>query len=150
MAFLRTEKELMKFINNKTTPEPNSGCHLWTASVDKNGYGKIFYNKKHWRVHRLVYAIEHKISLSAKDFIQHKCDTPSCCNLFHLEIGNALTNMQDKVKKGRLRNQYMNATHCKRGHEFNYENTKIEKDGTRTCVICRRKRVGVKVGRPWL
>jgi len=25
----------------KSIPEPNSGCHLWMGAVDKDGYGQL-------------------------------------------------------------------------------------------------------------
>lgn len=99
-------------------PEPNTGCVLWIGCSDKNGYGKIYFSGKHQRVHRLVFSIRNKIKIDPSEFILHKCDTPSCCNIDHLEMGNALTNMEDKVRKGRLRNQHMGKSKCKHGHDI--------------------------------
>jgi DNA invertase Pin-like site-specific DNA recombinase len=30
----------------KSIPEPNSGCHLWMGAVDKDGYGQFQYKGK--------------------------------------------------------------------------------------------------------
>lgn len=119
-----------------TMPEPNSGCVLWVSGQDKDGYGKLFYKRKHRRAHRVVFELNHG-PIPLGGLICHTCDTPSCCNINHLFLGSPLSNMQDKVKKGRLNNQYMNATHCIHGHEFSVENTALY-DGKRCCRICYR------------
>lgn len=130
MARLNINERLSKNI----IPEPNTGCMLWVGGSDKDGYGKIFWNKRHRRTHQVVYELKNG-SIPKGHIIQHTCDTPSCCKLEHLKLGTWLSNMQDKVKKGRLRNQYMNATHCIYGHEFNDKNTKIY-NGKRCCYVC--------------
>ena len=126
-------------IETCSVPEPNTGCVLWTANSDKNGYGKIYYNKKHWRAHRLSYYLN-KGEISESLQVCHQCDTPACINPQHLFLGTNKDNMIDKVKKGRLRNQNINKTHCKFGHEFISENIRWEKTtiGTprRTCITC--------------
>jgi hypothetical protein len=127
-------------IDNKTMPEPNTGCLLWIGSVDKDGYGKIYFSGQHKRAHRVIFEL-HFGEIPKGALIQHKCDTPSCCNIDHLEMGTPLTNMQDKVNKGRLRNQNMSKTHCKHGHEFTPENTRIY-DGRRVCYYCLAKKRG--------
>ncbi|ALA06154.1 HNH endonuclease [Mycobacterium phage Target] len=46
-------------------------------------------------------------------------------------------NMQDVIRHGKNRNA--NKTHCKRGHEFNDENTYVKpSDGGRQCRPCMR------------
>jgi hypothetical protein len=121
-------------IKLQTETDPKSGCILWTGLKDKNGYGKIHCMGKHWRAHRLVYHIT-RGPIPAGRIIQHTCDTPSCCNIEHLRLGTWLSNMQDKVQKGRLRNQHMGKTHCKYGHEFSADNTRVY-DGKRVCYTC--------------
>lgn len=98
-------------------PEPNTGCILWFGASDKDGYGKMCINRKHLRTHRIVYEM-HYGPIPEGRIVQHSCDTPSCCNIDHLVLGTYLSNMQDKVRKGRLRNQHMGKTHCKRGHDL--------------------------------
>jgi hypothetical protein len=135
------------YLERKTVPEPNTGCLLWVAGADKDGYGKLIYEKRHRRAHCVAFEVANG-SIPAGGIVQHKCDTPACCNPNHLVLGTPLTNMQDKVIKGRLVNQYMDASHCIRGHEFSAENTKIETNGKRTCIRCRRDRAGVRATGP--
>lgn len=123
-----------------TMPEPNTGCILWFGASDKDGYGKMCINKKHLRTHRIVYEM-HYGPIPEGRIIQHSCDTPSCCNIDHLVLGTWLSNMQDKVKKGRLRNQNMGKTHCKRGHSISSPNEYFLTKNTagnpkRTCKKC--------------
>ena len=127
---------------NSSISEPNTGCMLWTGLTDRGGYGKIGFNYKSWRAHRLSFHL-FKQNIKNGQFICHKCDTPACINPDHLFIGTPLINMQDKVRKGRLRNQNMGKTHCKHGHEFTPENIRWELtrigNKRRTCVICYTK-----------
>jgi hypothetical protein len=104
-------------LQKNLTPEPMTGCHLWVGYADKDGYGKIYWNKRHRRAHTVVFELA-KGPIPKGYLIQHTCDTPSCANLAHLRLGTPLSNMQDKVKKGRLKNQNMGKTHCKHGHEY--------------------------------
>lgn len=130
---------IIERFNLNTVVEPNTGCILWTGPSDKNGYGKIYANKKHLRAHRLSYEM-FKGGLKSEDLVCHKCDTPACVNSEHLFVGTPKDNMIDKVNKGRLKNQWSNRTTCKRGHLFTEENSvyKISNSGNRvkSCKIC--------------
>ena len=87
----------------------NNGC--WnniSHAKDKDGYGKICYCKKTYRIHRLVYELENNVTLSPSQHILHICDNPSCFNPQHLKLGNSKLNMEDKVNKNR---QVKNETH---------------------------------------
>lgn len=136
--------DLDLFFESKTIPDPNTGCLLWTGGADKNGYGKMYFNRRHRRVHTVIFELSNG-PIPAGNLIQHTCDTPACCKLEHLRLGTPLTNMQDKVQKGRLKNQHMNKPLCKRGHEFSTENTYYwTRSGRprRQCKICHK--AGIK------
>lgn len=136
-------EDLIQKAKNKlatmSTPEPNTGCLLWLGLTNKNGYGKIGFNYKSWTTHRLAFHL-FKQSLSHGDLVCHKCDTPACINPEHLFLGTPLLNMQDKVNKGRHRNQNMDKTHCKHGHEFTADNIRYDRtainEPKRVCIAC--------------
>ena len=89
---------MSEFIQNRSIPEPNSGCWLWLGSVNNWGYGvglhkNEFAHRRSWR--------EHNGDIPTGMHVLHKCDNPSCVNPSHLFLGNNLSNIRDKVSKGR-------------------------------------------------
>ncbi len=44
-------------IESKFVPEPNMGCWLWLACVDKDGYGRVRHQGRTWLAHALVYRL---------------------------------------------------------------------------------------------
>ena len=138
-------------ISSCVIPEPNTGCILWTGNVDKNGYGKIYAFRKYWRAHRLIYYFKYGPILK-DSLVCHKCDTPSCVNIEHLFLGSFKENMQDKVLKGRLVNQWTRGNTCKRGHSFNEQTTGFKKSTStknmvRYCKLCSNLRKILKNSR---
>lgn len=86
---------------SKVCPEPNSGCWLWAASTDKDGYGQVYDHRTRTtgRAHRKAYELAYGVfDLCA--VVRHKCDTPSCVNPSHLELGSVQENVDDAVSRG--------------------------------------------------
>lgn len=134
---------------DKVSPEPNSGCWLWTASGDQHGYGRFGVPKEYRTVLSHRFSYEKLVGCAENLFVCHKCDNPFCVNPHHLFIGTQDDNMQDMSKKGRhkLNNNPLNnkeKTHCLNGHEFNEKNTRLWK-GHRICRICHAERVKTSV-----
>lgn len=75
-------------------------CHVWTASVTPEGYGRFWADGETRRSSHVAWLISNgpvPIGMS----VLHHCDTPSCVRRSHLWLGTALDNMRDKVSKGR-------------------------------------------------
>lgn len=78
----------------------DAGCWIWQAAKDKDGYGKVRYQGKDYRAHRLSYQMHTGVN-PKEMLVLHKCDTPSCVNPSCLFLGTNQDNMSDKVAKGR-------------------------------------------------
>jgi len=92
--------EILPRFNDKYTPEPNSGCWLWTSVLNQKGYGLLRVEGRFQRAHRVSYEL-FKEPIPNEMCVLHKCDTPSCVNPDHLFIGTQKDNMHDMHRKGR-------------------------------------------------
>ncbi len=126
---------MIHYLEDYFIPEPNSGCWLWDAGVDKDGYGKIQVTGKSWRAHRYMYFLEHG-SLPDDLMVCHTCDVPACINPVHLFLGTGKDNLQDMAKKGKYRNNPDMREFCLNGHVRTEENIYLYR-GKRLCRVCR-------------
>lgn len=99
-------KTLSQRFAEKVTPEPNTGCHLWTAALNNKGYGVLGIGGRGDGVmyaHR--YALQQRLGreLSDGECALHRCDNPCCVNPAHLFVGTMADNTRDMVAKGRDR-----------------------------------------------
>lgn len=94
-----TQDEINKH-SNKFEREPMSGCWLWTAAVDKHGYGMLWNGKFMDRAHRMFYAAHTGESIAGMNVL-HGCDNPSCVNPNHLHSGTQAQNMKERTLRGR-------------------------------------------------
>jgi hypothetical protein len=124
--------------------DSNTGCWLWTASKNYDGYSQLKWNGKAVAAHIFSYT-HYKGSIPEEMEIDHLCQVRHCVNPDNLEAVPHLVNM----KRGDLfKTPKANSlkTHCPAGHEYTKENTKWEnpsrtgKVKTRKCLICRRIR----------
>jgi len=81
-----------------------SGCWIWTAAIDKKGYGRINVSTKDGRrsvlAHRISYTLDSGNELGNM-CVCHSCDTPACVNPDHLFLGTNQDNTDDMMSKGR-------------------------------------------------
>jgi hypothetical protein len=125
---------LLKRIMRKVTKDP-SGCWLWHGHKHPKGYGMTAYRGKTINLHRAVYIATHNVRLLTEQLICHRCDVRHCVNPDHLFIGTAADNNRDCGNKGRHHNSVK--THCKRGHEFTFENTHLKVTATTVMRVCK-------------
>jgi len=97
-------KPLAQRIEERTIPEPNTGCFLWTGAL-VHGYPEISVNSKSKRAHRVSYEVANG-PIPSGLCVLHACDTPACVNPAHLFLGTARDNVHDCIKKGRRRNSF--------------------------------------------
>ncbi len=109
---LRTHGELRPIVDNHKIPfaerfsaklvRSDSGCLLWTGSVDSKGYGTVQRDGVTLSAHRAAWELKHG-PVTDGLHVLHKCDNPPCCEDSHLFTGTHTDNMRDMVAKGRLR-----------------------------------------------
>lgn len=81
-------------------PISECGCIIWIGGVDKDGYGKIYFENRNDRAHRVAYKLAFG-DIPEGLLVCHKCDTPSCINPNHLFIGTSQDNINDRTVKNR-------------------------------------------------
>lgn len=118
------------------SPEPTSGCWLWTSAVDSNGYGKVWMGPEHGckcrRASRLSWEI-HYGPIPPGMLVCHRCDTPPCVNPEHLFLGTCADNLRDAARKGRMSPQ----AHPERYRGKGKPKPSLRKPA-RPCVNCGR------------
>lgn len=84
------------------SPEPNSGCWLWTGSYGTTGYGQFSMSLRPQKAHRVSWLL-HRGAIPRGSFVLHRCDNPACVNPEHLELGSHQKNMNDMRERGHAR-----------------------------------------------
>lgn len=98
---LTRSQYIRALIEERSIPEPNTGCWLWMCATSSCGYGSIGYEKRRWVAHRLSWeGVNGPIAEGL--LLCHKCDTPACVNPDHMFVGTMADNMRDMVKKRRF------------------------------------------------
>lgn len=92
---------LREYLEQYSIPEPNSGCWLWTRSINVPGYGQGYWNGKVTGAHRLSWVEANKREIPSGMDICHKCDVKTCVNPAHLFLGTRKENLADMTRKGR-------------------------------------------------
>lgn len=108
-------------------------CWLWTAAVDRRGYGRFQLQGRTVGAHRFAYELLVG-PITAGLQIDHLCRVTSCVNPAHMEPVTADENRRREAEANRK-------SHCPRGHEFTPENTYVSPtNGGRNCRTCDRLR----------
>ena len=118
-----------------TMVQKTSSCWIWIGQTVKGGYGRFRIKRKWILAHRFSYE-KHIGTIASGMQIDHTCCVTGCVNPFHLEAVTPQENSRRAVLRGRSPSAAM--TECRRGHPFNSENTRIDKNGRRRCKECAR------------
>lgn len=112
------------------------GCWLWTASTNKNGYGRYGNASTHRVAYELCigpipagFEVDHVKSRG--------CTNRHCVNPAHLEVVTKLENIR--------RGGFAAKTHCPQGHPYNEENTYLTIERRhRMCRVCHNKNMQIR------
>jgi hypothetical protein len=111
---------LSERIDKSTSPEPMSGCWLWTGTVTQSaGHASIRCGSTMKMVHRLNYA-RFKGTIPAGIIVRHKCDIACCVNPDHLILGTPRDNSQDRVDRNTI-----HPAHGSRCHAAKWTDEKV-------------------------
>jgi hypothetical protein len=115
---------------------------MWNGAQDGHGYGNFWVpeQKKFYRVHRLVFEWSTGV---VPEIVDHVCSISNCITLDHLENVTQAENLKRTYERGRGNSYWARQTHCKNGHEWNEQNTRIvNKTGggtQRACRVCQKE-----------
>lgn len=80
---------------------PFSGCWIWVgARAHPAGYGHFWMCGRNELSHRASWRL-YRGDIPTGTHVCHSCDVPACVNPSHLFLGDAKTNSDDKLSKGR-------------------------------------------------
>lgn len=133
----------------KTRFDGPDGCWPWIGRVNADGYGLIAATING----RATTLLAHRLALHVArrpiaaglvpDHTCHNADASClgnsecmhrrCVNPAHLDI---VTHVENVMRGNSPIAMNARKTHCKHGHEFTPQNTRIRREGTRVCITC--------------
>lgn len=126
---------------DRVSPEPNSGCWLWTGVLDHNGYGRLGRDS----AHRTGYLLSGR-RIPKGMVLDHLCRIRCCVNPAHLEPVTQRENCRRGLVGRPSGDRMLAKTHCPSGHAYAGDNLYIEHKPNgrsarhcRICYIVRRK-----------
>ena len=128
--------DLPDWIESKISPEPNSGCWLWLAGVDRKDYGCVRLGRHNGRTynypaHRLVYEF-YCGPVDEALVMHHRCHTHCCVNPDHQEPRTQQENILEGMSVSAINAR---KTTCINGHSLA---DAYLVSGTRKCRVCQK------------
>jgi hypothetical protein len=74
--------------------EDETGCWIWEAALNENGYGQAYWNGEQGLAHRWSFE-EFNGPIPPGLQVNHKCHVRACFHPHHLKLGTAKTNAAD-------------------------------------------------------
>ena len=80
--------------------QQTDGCWLWTGNLDVYGYGRVRFNRRTLKAHRVAYEL-FRGEIPDELLVLHECDNNPCVRPDHLFLGTTQVNTADCVAKDR-------------------------------------------------
>ncbi len=134
----RWQQTIEDRILNKVVVNPETACWVWTGLMRNKLYGGLNFKKSRKLAHRVSY--ETFVGPIPKGLvIDHLCRETRCVNPHHLQ---PVSNKENILRGSGHCSVNSKKTHCKRGHEFTPENTRLYKqyrdNNRRECIECKK------------
>lgn len=108
-----------------------ASCFEWTAYRNADGYGIFAGVGAHlWAYRHFIGPVPDGCELD------HLCSNRACVRLDHLD---PVPHRENVLRGNGLAAQQARQTHCKHGHEFTPENTRVRANRKRDCLTCERE-----------
>jgi hypothetical protein len=135
-----TAPKPLEEVLRKASPEPNTGCWLWTEGDNGRGYGRASRNNTNYQAHRLFYELL-KGPIPEGHELDHLCRVTFCVNPDHLEPVPHRTNVRRGVTGAVCARRQRSKTHCPFGHPYEGDNLIVfGPRKLRRCRECSRER----------
>lgn len=92
---MRKRKTLAELVEEKSIPEPNTGCRLWLGSTTQ-GYATLLWKN----MPRIVNRVQLGLEKGSGKMALHRCDNRPCVELRHLYVGDGRDNLRDALERG--------------------------------------------------
>lgn len=113
------------FKNIKFYSDPRV-CWVWKGSIHHTGYGIHFIKKRQLLAHR--YSFEYFVgSIPPRYVVHHSCQTKGCVNPRHLRL----------ISHSEHSRRHSTKSICKNGHPLEGDNIYYNKQGHKSCQVCR-------------
>jgi hypothetical protein len=116
----------------KCALEPDTGCWIWSGSVDGNGYGHIRIQRRLLKTHRVAYEAFVGPIADGLEIDHFECSRRRCCNPSHLR---AVSHRENSLRSTAFVAANAVKTHCPSGHAYDEANTRVYRN-SRYCRTC--------------